>query len=703
MGVRENSMSATERPVTGEEADPRDSWRVALSAPFDKYSPEGLLEHFSARAGVHFFAVPDEAETRREKIDAVLENRFEFNHETHQLRAPIDWTTNPSRDVEWHILLHKFYYAVGLGMAYRETGDRRYADQWISLTDSWIAATPPGFIAADVTGRRVQNWIYAYYFFVAHADPKAIPAGFHARFLASLAEQVNFLRANLTAARNHRTLELYAIFLAGVVFPEFTDARAWREFSLPEIVRNMATDLLSDGVQCELSTDYHHLVLKNYLCVRRLAAANGIAVPEQMDAMLVKALEFSMHAHNPAGIVPSFSDGDARSFLDLLLQGHELFGRQDMRFVATQGRLGTPPAARSAAFSQSGYYIVRSGWGEGGRDYRDEHHLIFDCGPLGAGNHGHFDCLSFELAALGRPLVVDPGRYTYSESGETNWRVRFRSTAYHNTVTVDGLNQTRYEPRRIKEPSRHAHGTTRHKVTGPEPEHRLIERASMEGFDFLHGSARSQEYDAVHERRIFFVAPQYWVIADSMAGSREHLYVARFHLGERAQDRTAIVEARGMRELISPRLLIAQQEKEAVALTIEQGQVSCRYGEKHPAPVACFSTWARQATFVTMLLPYLNLPAMTLMREIPVTGSSDDAPASNARAFTISLGAETDYFFFGGEQGEEYRFGCLRFCGRYLVIRKNALGAITRVHTHAGAELSEAGYPVRMRGLEPTQ
>ena len=29
------------------------------------------------------------------------------------------------------------------------------------LIDGWIAQTPPGFIAADVTGRRVQNWIYS--------------------------------------------------------------------------------------------------------------------------------------------------------------------------------------------------------------------------------------------------------------------------------------------------------------------------------------------------------------------------------------------------------------------------------------------------------------------------------------------------------------------------------------------------------------
>lgn len=68
---------------------------------------------------------------------------------------------------------------------------------------------------------------------------------------------------------------------------------------------------------------------------------------------------------------------------------------------------------------------------------------MLDCGPR-AGNHGHFDLLSVEVAAFGRSLIVDPGRYTYHEAGEVNWRGISRH-AMHNTVAVDGRNQTRYE------------------------------------------------------------------------------------------------------------------------------------------------------------------------------------------------------------------------------------------------------------------
>ena len=104
---------------------------------------------------------------------------------------------------------------------------------------------------------------------------------------------------------------------------------------------------------------------------------------------------------------------------------------------------------------------------------------MFDCGPLGEGNHGHFDALSFELAAHGRSLVVDPGRYTYSEAVDAidgvNWRPHFRGTAAHNTVCVDGRSQTRYAPKPIKGASRHAPGSVRHKIAGPAPLTELVE------------------------------------------------------------------------------------------------------------------------------------------------------------------------------------------------------------------------------------
>ena len=378
---------------------------------------------------------------------------------------------------------------------------------------------------------------------------------------------------------------------------------------------------------------------------------------------------------------------------------------EDMLYVATQGRRGTPPIRRSVHFQDSGYAIVRSGWGKAERLFGEEQYLIFDCGPLGAGNHGHFDCLSFELAAYGRSLIVDPGRYTYSEAGDINWRVRFRGTAYHNTVLVDGKNQTRYEPRAIKGASRHSHGSVRHKVTGPAPRHEMRRFIGGSRFDLLHGLAASQEYDALHERRIFFAFGEYWICCDTLSADARHRYDLLFHLGEQAQDRVAIRRARGTLSLCTPHLLIAQQERgNAVELSVEPGFVSYRYGSKQAAPIVRFTQNDRNAEFQTVLYPYRDRAPEITMQELTVSAEHargagaralQGANGAEARAFQIAIGAgdqrTVDYCFYSSGEPRRWRFGPYLFDGSYLLLRKNARGETVELHADQGAQLSELG------------
>jgi Heparinase II/III N-terminus/Heparinase II/III-like protein len=653
--------------------------------PWNGWDDTALLAHYRAPRAVRYYPVADADETRPEKIDALLHGDFEFNHETHRLPDPIDWLHNPSADVEWHILLHKFYYAVGLALAFERSGDARYTQRWVELIDGWMRVAPPGFIAADVTGRRVQNWIYSHHGFVTHAAYGVqLDPAFHTRMLKSIHAQVEYLCANLTPKRNHRTLELYAIFLAGVVFPEMARAAHWRAFALDETVANIAADLLADGVHCELSTDYHHLVLKNHLNFRRLAALNGIEVPAAMDAALQRGLEFSLHVHKPDGIVPSLSDGDARGFLDLLRQGADLYGRADMLHVATRGAQGTPPRRRVAHFDASGYSIVRSGWDA--MPYTDAQYLVFDSGPLGEGNHGHFDCLSFELAAFGRSLVVDPGRYTYSEAGDTNWRVHFRGTAAHNTVCVDGRQQTRYLPKPIKEASRHAAGSVRHKISGPAPDACLLERWHGARLDLLHGQARSHEYDAVHERCIVFVARCYWIVSDWLRAPTPHDYALNFQLGAHAQGHTALQRGDGLR-LRSPGLTILQPARAGVAHALRPGWVSAHYGDKHEAPALRSTATARDADFDTALLPWQDEAPAATIEDIAVEADGGVA-ARPPHAQRITLASSVDTWFHArGATARCWRIGGFEFSGRWVHWREAADGRVLNAVSHAGARL----------------
>ncbi|KAA3662912.1 MAG: hypothetical protein DWQ10_01370, partial [Calditrichaeota bacterium] len=86
----------------------------------------------------------------------------------------------------------------------------------------------------------------------------------------------------------------------------------------------------------------------------------------------------------------------------------------------------------SRIFSDSGWAVLRAAnsycfliAGKNGQD--------------GVGGHSHNDKLSIVLSWNGQDMIRDAGTYVYTAFPEQ--RNRFRSTAFHNTVTVDGQEQ----------------------------------------------------------------------------------------------------------------------------------------------------------------------------------------------------------------------------------------------------------------------
>ena len=441
----------------------------------------------------------------------VCEGIFSFAGVTLKLGTPPNWLSNAlPADDEWRIDWYKFYYGLDLAHAFAVTGDTKYRHAWTQLVQSWIAQMSIGCDSSDVAARRIQNWIYAWN---AFSRVRGFETDFENEIVSHLAAEVSHLRRNLTAERNHRTLELYALFIAALALPEL-DRDDLLEFATAELHRNLLTDVRPDGVHREQSTHYHATALRSFLGARENAARFGLEFNAGYDERLEKACEFLLHIQRPDGFIPALSDADTGNYSDLLKLAARIFNREDFFYAATNGQQGYAPSETCRSFSDGGYFIQRSGWGNGSTNFKDEKYLVFDCGPLGDGGHGHYDFLNIEVAANGRPLIVDPGRFTYAED-ESNWRWRFKGTAAHNTVCVDDLDQVEYRRGKPKGPLAHA---------------RLVQRFTAPGFDMLCGEVRSPAYEAIHTRRIFFVAGEYWLIVDSLRGSVAHKYDLRFHL-----------------------------------------------------------------------------------------------------------------------------------------------------------------------------
>ncbi len=597
----------------------------------------------------------DEGYCNRKTLEEIIERRFTFNGESFVLDSPVDWLSNPSDDIEWQILLHKFYFAPGLIREWLNTGESRFKRCFVELLSSWVRQVPVDFIASDVTARRLQNWTYAWYLVRQAQCRDAFTRDFRHLLGESVHAQADAVANDLAPSRNHRTLQLYALLVASLGFPDQRFSQELRPFAIRELVDNIRNDLLDDGVHCEQSSDYHHLVLRSYLLFWRLARLNGFTLPEDIPTRLNKALDFSLHLHRPDGLIPALSDADSHSYLELLDWAAESLNRSDCAFVASRGNVGCPPAESCKLFDASGHVIMRSGWEEAA-PFDQARYLVLDAGPVGAGNHGHMDALSVEAYAYGRPLIVDPGRFTYYEGGDTDWRARFRGTCAHNTVTVDDLDQAAYGRKRPD---------ARCRILKPHPKTSVLAHDFSGAVSTVHAYVKSPRYHPTHHRSIWFVRGRYWVILDRLINGQPviHDYRLRFQLTPQASQHTTISAVGQSTSLFCPWMKIWTGTMHESRAGIETGWVSTRYGKKQPAPRLCVRQQAQQAVFLTVIYPISpsepqaagGFSPRYLKRGIELTldnGLFDDSWYWDHNNSVLSLTSSEDEFEWGLESSD---------------------------------------------------
>lgn len=502
------------------------------------------------------------------------------------LGARPDWLHDGlADDEEWRIEWVKLYEGLDLAHAYAATGDRSYATAWEDLVVAFCAQVPVGHDSSDVSARRIQNWVYAWKRMVAATGPGAdvlAPAA-QDTIVARLRADVDHLRLHLTAERNHRTLELYALLVTALALPDALDVDGeLSRFAFAELQANALTDIWTDGTHRECSTDYHHIVLRSFLGTIANARRVGTVLSDAFLVRVEAAVEWAMHVQRPDGTIPSFSDGDNGDFRDVLTMAADLFDRDDVRWVATGGREGSAPTITAATFPVGGYVAQRSGWGTE-RPYTAERFALLDCGPLGDGGHGHYDQLHVELVDGVHVLAVDPGRYTYTDGP---WRHWFKGTAGHNTVTVDAADQTPYR---------------RGKPKGPTSMASLVARHTCDLVDLVEATVESPSYDARHTRRLAFCAGTYWVVHDLLRAPTSHRYELRWHLATDALDHVRIEHIGGLAVVHTPHARFVLQGADEVVL--EEGWVSEEYGVKVLAPVVRAQVTATDADLVTVVLP----------------------------------------------------------------------------------------------------
>lgn len=387
------------------------------------------------------------------------------------LVGDVKYLWEPNRHVE----------LVGLAQAFMLTGEERYFREVRAFLSSWWAQCPylqgPNWSSGLELGIRLINWSLAWQMLLAapgslfRADASK---DLRQQWLSSVYQHCHFVRRHYSrhsSANNHLVGEAAGVFIASLTWPCWDVSNVWREEAAGILEVEIARQTALDGSSREQTTSYQRFVLQFFSLCALAASARGRALSTGFVDRVAMSARFLESMRDAGGNVPMLGDADdgCAFRLDPQAAANDYDEALALAWLATGCRAtvaarvesvasriapwvgsSVPPAGRAATerdgvgtpsarrFDDGGYYVLGDRLGQ-----RDEVRLVVDCGPLGylgIAAHGHADALSIWLSVGGREFLVDPGTYLYH--GAPEWRAYFRGTRAHNTVTVDGMDQS---------------------------------------------------------------------------------------------------------------------------------------------------------------------------------------------------------------------------------------------------------------------
>lgn len=577
-------------------------------------SPPRLPASIPDASQVHFPALPDPSKVAARLratpfaaeyvrlAEEILQHRFPLLGVTLETSQDIHWRRDYLSGIEtgmtyfrripylnvaragdhktiWELSRHQ--HLVLLAQAHLLSGRQDFLDELVRQLESWLAQNPfqcgMNWSSALEVAFRSLSWIW-----IDRLVGDRFDTGFRSRFLQELYRHGRHLEVNLSyyfSPNTHLLGEAVALHALGALFPFFPHAGRWREIGARVVRTELDRQVLADGCHFERSTYYHVYALDMFLFHAILLG------PDSPDSAiyagkLARMAVFLDAIIGPSGVLPFLGDDDGGRFfhpygprdrfaLATLASCGAFLNRpdwiRDASYLDEQAAWWLDPETRQSQPSAVSHSVLFPDCGLAVMAARDVQ-LIVDTGSFGPGRagHSHADTLSIVIRLGHEQILIDPGTYTYV--GDPRWRDRFRGTAAHNTIRIDGLDQ--------------AIPAGSFGWQSP-PDVELHSWESSLATDVL--TATCSSAGMRHRRKVLFHKTGLWIaVFDHLdGGSSEHRIEQFWHLGAEVRQ-------------ISPQCLQVGENAllvfEATPRLVEGGDygwVSPALGLKLPAPVAC--------------------------------------------------------------------------------------------------------------------
>jgi Heparinase II/III N-terminus/Heparinase II/III-like protein len=545
----------------------------------------------------------------QESVESIINDSFRFQLVKGKVprhdNGLLDWCyLGPKNDKEWAWFLNRHYHLLDLCAAYQKTGNLDYVRYINNHVIDWVISSPCKENSKTwATWRglevalRIIHWSSTFY-----ALQQVNEFSYAARILmlSSIPEHAYYLRNFHTWRPNLLIKEVNALTTLALCWPEFKDAQYWFKYANARLINESKQQVYPDGVHKELTSHYHLRTLQDCESFAQLLASSGNNIPQEFMDVLERMWNYLAYSMRPDGHSLLNNDSDRDYNRPLVHDMAAKYQRADWNYIATNGKAGEKPFGEASVFFPwAGQMIMRSGWD------KLAHWAFFDIGPLGTNYHVHHDKLHLSIAAYGRDLLVDSGRYRYVR--DKYWKY-FRESAGHNVILIDGKGQSAD----IKQLYRPLINNT-----AIAPEFDFAKGTFDRGFNNIQGKA-------THSRAVVYVRGKYWVVVDHLFTDRPRKIETLWHFHPEC---TMKLEGEVVSTIDTDvgNIKIVPVSNYFWTVNIVKGQESPmqgwwsrEYNHKTPSPTAIYSAKiSTSTTFAWVLVPKKGLVPEITVKMLP--------------------------------------------------------------------------------------
>lgn len=403
---------------------------------------------------------------------------------------PPKWTENPNNNKEYEYQLNRMNHWLVMTYAYFLTQDMKFVDRIVLEIETWIDQCPPPLLldedgAIDVYGGPNGKWwrilecgirLYKTWGPVIEA---IAPLGVFDESLFTKITEILYFQVDLLARfspilwpeadHNHFLMENLGLMKASGMFTEWKNSAKWKEHAKECMCRAMKAQVLDYGAQIEGCPSYHNGCTFWFSLGLKFGRSYGIEFPSWYEEMLSSMGIWALYCTRPDGNNVGWGDTGVLTGTMAKSAVCIYIGTSDPRWLDYSAYMGQEnklweelslliwhmadpkqfledfenalenpveppldPLVWNKSMKQACY---RSDWSG------EALSIFFSARSPVQNLHAHIDPLAFDLCAFGKPLLTDPGRYTYQEGPD---RENFKRMFWHNTLMVNEKDAWKY-------------------------------------------------------------------------------------------------------------------------------------------------------------------------------------------------------------------------------------------------------------------